>query len=446
MVASTAKTSDKIIKNFGSIATAATGLTAGIIGFSTSFSTLEKAQTKADQAQLTYAKSLETLNEMQEKGTYSSVELANQQERVRIAAEKAKQAKADESDVWLNFLANVPAQMVSFGVSANSIGNMLRASNTTTAVSVRGMSFAYTGALGSMNVANAVTTASTNTLSMALKAAFLSNPIGLVIMGITTVVMLLVTNIDAVTEALTAAGKAIFDFLFTYFRPFAELISWVGDALGMTNDKLGTDMPQAAQKAGDALDDFGTKSKDALDTANEAIAGMNGQLSETIELADEAFAVVSRNINNLPSTINDTLRVSDSIQVNRPGVTVKRAPGSEARIAADNETTSRAIAGAKARSKNLGGVFVAGKGRVLDTGGTLYEDVFGFGAETGTPHLLHKGEDIVPPGKSGRGNNGGPTYIYIGSELVAEIVAGKVRVVNEKHSRFVRQTSSAFRG
>jgi hypothetical protein len=62
-----------------------------------------------------------------------------------------------------------------------------------------------------------------------------------------------------------------------------------------------------------------------------------------------------------------------------------------------------------AKAGRLGGVFTP-SGRVLDTGGTLYEDVIGVGKDTGTPHYLHKGEDIVPPNKRGnvpasRGNS-----------------------------------------
>jgi hypothetical protein len=210
--------SDKIKQNWQNLAATATGLTAGVVGFATSFDVLEKAQTRADKANLTLEKSQARLNEMQESGKYSAEELARQQEEVRINSEKLAQAQDALGDTYTNFLANIPGQMLGFGTAAISMFQMLRTTQTAMAASSVASSVTYSGALTSMNAATGAATAGMHGFRLASIAAFITNPVGLAIIGISTVVMLLVTHFDQ----LVAAAKAVADFFTGVFSPAAK--------------------------------------------------------------------------------------------------------------------------------------------------------------------------------------------------------------------------------
>jgi hypothetical protein len=95
---------------------------------------------------------------------------------------------------------------------------MLRTTQVAAAASSVTSSVTYTGALVGMNGATTAATAGMHGFRLASIAAFITNPVGLAIIGISTVVLLLVTHFDQ----LVAAAKAVADFFTGIFSPAAK--------------------------------------------------------------------------------------------------------------------------------------------------------------------------------------------------------------------------------
>jgi hypothetical protein len=475
----TSAMSEKVRQNYLRIAQAAAGLGAGIVGFATSFSTLEKAQTRSDQAQLTYERSLSRLNQMIAEGGHSADELAQQQEKVRINSEKAKQAQDDLNDTYTNFFANIPSQMIGFGVAAQSIYAMLGTTQKTSSATTAASAITYNGALASMNVANQTTAISTMTLGNVMRTVFLSNPITLPLIAVSAVVMALAFNVGGLRDRMNELGKAIGDAP-PFLRPLLEALGGLQKLFGDNADEA-----KKLETANYAVGDSIAYEKSKVQSLNEYLDDQNEKLAETYhnnllyvqstgaikdalalsndelnlaaqylrKQADEAEHTKEENFNLVAShmglekalSLNDTrlqqyanaLRVAKETSDNlKPSIdatsdaldkqkskidTVKTALealaeaqnrqvvtqfGMQVGLGGTVSTDALVAAGfgnnsslmQSAASGRLGGVFTPA-GRVLDTGGQLYEDVIGIGKETGTPHLLHKNEFIVPPSK-----------------------------------------------
>jgi hypothetical protein len=257
-------------QNMSSILQTAAGLGAGIAGFATSFDTLERAQVAADRANLTYSKSLERLNEMQASGKASAEELANQQEQVRIASEKARLAQDALGDTYTNFLANVPGQLISFGVAANGIYTMLRGHQVAGSVSATAHAATYSGALASMNVSNLRTIASTIALRAATIAAFLTNPATAAILGVATLITLVAFNVGGLRDAFYNLGKAVYEFFVQYFKPLADGMKWFYDnVLKPIGDFMSGEGVQSAEAYSESLSDVSDMTYQTADASAE---------------------------------------------------------------------------------------------------------------------------------------------------------------------------------
>jgi uncharacterized phage infection (PIP) family protein YhgE len=454
---------NNIKTNWASLAEKATGMVAGVVGFATSFDVLERAQVKSDQANLTLQKSQEALEKLQNSGKATAQELADAQEKVSINQDKANLAQGHASDTYMNFLANVPAQLLSFGTSAIAMHGML-AANTS------------------------LTTAATEAFRIESIMAFITNPVGLAIIGITTLVALLYFNVGGLRDMVYAVGQAIYDFITTKLGPLSDmlrgLIGWVSSLTGakqqdkkaaddlaeshaelsktidITNEKVATHADHL-QKVNDKLtesirnnvsfleshnalasglvktseqvnllanylkkqDDETERSKqDNFDlvashyTLQTALSMTNDQLTsaaETIKTVESQTVNATSKIDSMKSSLDNL--ASSLSQINGLGITTDQVMA--AGFGGNSDIMASAAAG------RLGGVFTTA-GRVLDSGGTLYEDVIGFGTRTGTPHTLHEGENIVPKGGS---NGNGDTHIHIelGGAEIAHIIIDK---------------------
>jgi len=300
-ISKTQQISDAFKENYTQIATGIAGLSAGIIGFSTSFSVLERSQLSADKANLTYQRSLDALNKLQASGTATSEQLAVAQEAVRIAGEKASLQQEHANEVYMNFLANVPLQFMSFATGAVSILHLLGIEQVGTAIKTAAMTAAnyllgtsfgeasassvvFTGALASVGAAQAENSAETFVLTGALMgmaasedvatastftlaAAFdflMANPIVLVIAGIVTLVTLLIFNVGGLRDMFYSAGQAVADFMLNDLGPLSELLRSVIAFFGITTDST----KQAAQATND-LGTSVTNTKDKIQTYDE---------------------------------------------------------------------------------------------------------------------------------------------------------------------------------
>jgi hypothetical protein len=230
MARSTLRVSEVTRQRLQSIAIGAAGLASGIAGFATSFDTLERAQIGADRATLVYEKSLERLKEMQDEGKVSAVEFANQQEQVRLNLEKSRLAQDQLGDTYSNFLANIPAQLVSFGTSAIGLYDLIKNRSHETSNVAKSASVQYSGALQSMNNGTKTTSSALHAFKVASISAFISNPIGIAILGVSTLVTMLATNTFGLRDAFVELGHTLYEFLHTHLGPLADGLAWLYDS------------------------------------------------------------------------------------------------------------------------------------------------------------------------------------------------------------------------
>jgi hypothetical protein len=256
-------------QNFTSIAQSAAGLAAGITSFATSFGTLEKAQLSADTAQVTYEKSLQRLEKLQASGKATAEQLATAQLDVANNAEKLRQAQDNVNETYANFLAQVPGQIISFGVAASGIMNLLGISHRNAA----GGAIAQTGATNLLNASIFRTIGTAIAARAAMIAAFITTPVGAAIVGVTTLITLLVFNVGGLRDRIFELGGAILKFLDHHFKPLADAIRWFID--------------NVAKPLGNF---FGNVMPPEIDTTTAAIDVLN---QSTIELGTNAPVAIA---------------------------------------------------------------------------------------------------------------------------------------------------------
>lgn len=388
----------RIKDNWQNLAATATGLVSGVTGFATSFDVLQKAQTNADRANLTYQKSLAKLEEMQKSGKYSAEELARQQEQVRINSEKLAQAQDNLGDTYTNFLANIPAQMLGFGTAAIGMFNMLRTTQIANAAASVTSSVAYSGALASMNAATITTTGALNGFRIASIMAFLTNPATAAILGISTLIVLLTTNAFGLRDAFVWLGETIYNTIVSAFQPLIDIL---GTLFGKTNDvnaAIGRDMPTSVGYAGQALDGLKDKTgevqgatdnwrnsiiqaKTTLDTdlpasvavASSSLDGLKVKLGEVLQVVDQVKVSVSK-----APTGTDTLGISDTITAvaTRPSI-----------VASVTSAAKQAMIG------KTGGAATAAYFNTVTSGATVKKNALGGEGIVTSPTLFLAGEN-----------------------------------------------------
>jgi len=394
MITRTSMLAQKFRENFGSIAVGVASLSAGMVSFATSFSNLDKAQlslqtqttalarandqlnakqTGADAATLKLQKSIERLNDLQTSGKASATDLAFAQEQVRINSEKLAQkqtelvtsqqtvedytqrvklAQDNLNDTYSNFIANIPVQFMSFATGAASIMKILGYETNLASIKQAFASLIYKESSVSLGALTVVT----HQYRLASLAAFVTSPVGIAILAISTLVLALAFNVGGLRDRLFELGDAIMAFLDLHFRPLADAIRWFIDnvakplgeffgsalpadinstnqAFAQTQVELGTGIPAAAELATSSVSnlsggmtDFGNNAVSSVNTAIAALDKLNVALNDNIRAADELVVRVSRAAANLPpGPPHDTLGISDSISVTRPGVSVTRA-------------------------------------------------------------------------------------------------------------------------
>lgn len=487
---------DAFKANFMSIGMAATGLAAGIVGFATSFSTLEKAKVSAERATLLYNKSLERLKEMQDKGTYSAAELANQQEQVRLNSEKARLAQDDLNDTYANFLANIPSQLMSFGVSANAIFTMLKGQHVSTAATAASSSVVYSGALTAMNASTSAASKFLQLFRVASISAFITNPAGIAIIGITTLIAALVLNVGGLRDMFVNLGGTIMSFLDQHFRPLADGIRWFLGLFGGLTDAVGKDMPASVAHSNEALGslgmatgaaqndvirfdnelhnmqvELGTNTPVAATAASVALASAGDQigvkLPENIGKANESMGFfqqtvevngekikqtfigirdkVKETLDDIDNRMRETIKISDELVAS-----VSRAPTPWGDTLGVSDTIS-AVATRGAPSVSRAAPITSREGvtnylNSITAGVPVKKGASGFDLITTGPMLALVGEAGVPerltatPLGSGGGSGATHIHIHVGSQEIAEAIVGDITRIQNRNTRVRART------
>jgi hypothetical protein len=289
IISKTDKMAASFKTNFTNIATSVAGLGAGIASFAASFGTLERAQNTADQANITYQKSLERLSKLQEGGKATTEQLALAQEQVRVNAEKLKTAQGDVTDTYMTFLANVPSQLISFGVAGSSIMKLLGLSHGVAGAGAQGQAVqtnVLSGALRFANVAAVQTSVGMRILQIAM------GPVGWAILGVSTLVVLLSTNAFGLRDAFFNLGKQITAFLDVHFKPLADAMRWFYDnVLKPIGSFLGGEMPTDVKTTETSIASLDATVGAASQTTQAMLFDVN---SSVTMLADNAVSQLNK--------------------------------------------------------------------------------------------------------------------------------------------------------
>lgn len=284
-----AQSSEKVQRNYLQAGAAFAAVGASVVGFATSLDRLERAQLKAEIAQ-------KRVNDLTKEGKQGT-------EEFRIAQEKLRLAQDNVSDSYSNFVASIGPQIFStiFGLQAG---------------------FKALGITSVTQLIPAITGVGT-----AMKTAFLSPPpIGLIIAGIATVVILLATNAGGLRDAVVKLGQEIFSFIQQHLKPLADLLSWLNDnvvqplarTLGITAVESTKEAENAFNGLGQETINLGHGIGTTADQLNEnLIPALNPKLTDAAQKTTEALAgveaVVARNIERFGAMGRTALQAAEEM-------------------------------------------------------------------------------------------------------------------------------------
>lgn len=325
------ETTQKVQINFKDVALGASSAAAGIVSFATSFSSLDKAALQARRAQTAYESSLiqvdiaqKRVNELMVKGKQGTTEydiavqqLTLAQQKVTDAADKAKLAQDDYNDRVLNFAVGIAPQMISITFGIQKV--------------MDGLKFNFTDL--SIVMQQRLIPAIMNVRAASI-ATFITNPVGLAITGITTLITLLVFNVGGLRDAIVDLGRRIFEFIQQHLKPLADLLSWLNNVIIQPLARtLGITAVESTDKVSRAFDGFQQETielghglgqlEDQI--TKEVIPALNPGITENVKAVETVFkgteAVIQRNI-ELYGKIGRTAVQNAEIMLESSSVTV----------------------------------------------------------------------------------------------------------------------------
>ncbi len=290
--------------NILSAASSFASLGAGVTALYTSFSNLDKAelrvavaqkevtsaQATALQAQLAYQKALERFGESSEQAQQALLRLKASQEQLRIAEERARLAQNDLSDAYLNFAANLAPQVIALTI---------------------GMQGAFK-ALGITSLTQLVP--SIRAVGVALKSAFITNPVGIAIIGISTAVALLATNTFGLRDRIIELGNTILGFIDKHLKPLADAIRLILDAIKPINDFFGSIFTPNIANTSNAIDDLKRISIQSFDDIEESMNSLSTSTSHTFASIEDSSKEFSNILKQSLSEVEESIK-SSSISI-----------------------------------------------------------------------------------------------------------------------------------
>ncbi|GIU71571.1 MAG: hypothetical protein KatS3mg003_1050 [Candidatus Nitrosocaldaceae archaeon] len=177
---------------------------------------VQKVADALEAKKVALARAQEKVNKLVQEGKTNTAEYQIALEDLRVKEQQVKTAEDDLADKMddlsrakLQFALSVIPTVVS------SIGTL-------------------NGVLGSTGLTGALSKIPSmlNAVKIASISAFITNPVGLALIGISALVTALVFNIGGLRDAFINAGKTIWDFIKTYLSPLASIIEGIAGFFG----------------------------------------------------------------------------------------------------------------------------------------------------------------------------------------------------------------------
>jgi hypothetical protein len=314
-----AESTQRLNVNILGAAQAFAGVGAGAVGLATSFDTLERAQVRVDvaqknlvsaqvgamQAQDAYSKAVQKFGPDSQQAHQALLRLETAQKQVGISQDKARLAQDQLGDTYANFAAGIAPQTISliFGIQGafRALG-VTSTSQIIPAISGIGNSFIGLGG-SSAKLIPAITGIGT-----ALKTTFLTNPVGIAILGISTVVALLAFNVGGLRDKLVDLGQQILAFLDAHLKPLADAIRWVADALAPLGQILGLQMPEQIGNTQTAID----QAKQSIDEITPSVSNLSTELDPNLTDALTGAGISASEMGNKIADAKEGIDIFDS--------------------------------------------------------------------------------------------------------------------------------------
>lgn len=219
------------------------GVASSATAFATSFSVLDKAETAVrsqeaavEALNVSMARTQTRINKLREEGktdteayTNAVQDLEAKNARLEATQLRLRDAQVQLEDTYTNFIANIAPQMFAmvFGVQ-----NAIRGLGVESIRASLGMFRMNAGARAA---------------SIGMRALnFAMGPIGIALIGITTLFTLWATNAFGIRDALNELGAKIQEFLDTHIKPLGDALRWLNEnilqplqeALGITSEEM----------------------------------------------------------------------------------------------------------------------------------------------------------------------------------------------------------------
>ena len=309
---------------------------AGAVSLATSFSVLDKAQTKVaastkgakaaedtlnlsittlKQNNLSLTKSEQKLIRLRESGTATSQQLALAEEDLAIKTQKVadqegkvatnrenlevtslrlRDAEVDLSDTRTNFVANLAPQILSLTLGAVTAVSSLTTANLGNVKSLFTRIGAHkleTVSLGAVNVATRKVTLSMKLMQIAM------GPIGIAILGITSLFTLWATNTFGLRDKINALGQQVLEFTEVHLKPLADILKFL-------NEKVIIPLTSTIDKfLNPSLDHIVESADDATESVNGATESVNGA-TESVNGATESVNGATESVNGATESVN----------------------------------------------------------------------------------------------------------------------------------------------
>ncbi len=236
---STQKVNTSMLQTVGSFA----AIGAGAVGLVTSFTTLERAQigvetahkrlitaqASAESAQKAYNAAVAKFGPDSEQAHIALLRLQAANEQLPIAEDKARLAQDRLTETYLNFAANIAPQVISLIVGIQGASARLATTSLSSLIpSIRGV-------------------------GIAMITSFITNPVGIAIIAITTVVILLATNVGGLRDKVVELGNEILAFIDVHLKPLGDAIRFLIDLFKPLVNIFHVVMPSAMARTRDSI-------------------------------------------------------------------------------------------------------------------------------------------------------------------------------------------------
>jgi hypothetical protein len=374
------------------------------------------AEKEVDSARATVLTNQNTLNSLIEKGITSGTQyeaaqlrLSVAQQQLAVAQDRASQAQGDLTQAQLQFGLQVIPTVLGAVSSLSAVKGILTSVTTAGTAAQAVQTQVNLGSIGSFNALSAFTTSasiSTRAFGLATRAAQLAmGPLGLALIGISTVFTLVATNAFGIRDALDSFAKKVED-IFPILKPVFDFFRNIAAAI----------FPDTEEKTENLSNTFDSQFAKMSNTVNvntgeqvTALGSLSDQFADTNTVASQNMSTLATN-----TELEATRIVSAAARAREAMASIGASPAVTAPAAATSPTFQQLGQG--------GGIDIA-------SGAFMPSALSTSSTSTLPSNLQQLGPNIARDILSGQLvpiNNNNSTIVHVSVQLDGQDIAAKV--------------------